>query len=149
MAYPGGSDPNDPYSQSPFGDKYPQQPYQQQPYQQPYAQQPFPQQQPYGQPYPQQYGGFGVPEHPQSTMIMVLGIVSLAGGAICWLPALAGPFAVVMGRKALQEIDASGGAIGGRGQVMAGFICGLITTALLVLVLLIVIFAIAVAVSSG
>lgn len=84
---------------------------------------------PYGyQGYPQ-YGP--PPEHPQATTIMILGILSLA---FCQL---LGPVAWIMASKARKEIDYSGGQLGGRGQVQAGYICGIIATCLLVGVLLI------------
>lgn len=58
---------------------------------------------------------------------MVLGIL----GLVCC--GLASPFAIWLGRKSLNEIDASGGMLGGRGQAQAGFIMGIIGTALWVL----------------
>ncbi|WP_039802731.1 DUF4190 domain-containing protein [Nocardia araoensis] len=76
------------------------------------------------------YGAYGPPDHPQSTTILILGILSLV------LCQFIGPFAWVMGKRALNEIDASGGAIGGRGNVNAGYICGIIATALLCVSLL-------------
>ncbi|MEV6319764.1 DUF4190 domain-containing protein [Nocardia sp. NPDC051787] len=89
-----------------------------------------PQQPPYGYP---AYGAYGPPpDHPQATTILILGILSLV------LCQIMGPFAWVMGKRALNEIDASGGAIGGRGNVNAGYICGIIATVLLCLSLLIV-----------
>ncbi|MBF6193409.1 DUF4190 domain-containing protein [Nocardia beijingensis] len=86
-----------------------------------------PQPPPYGYP---AYGAYGAPDHPQSTTILILGILSLV------LCQLMGPFAWVMGKRALNEIDASGGTIGGRGNVNAGYICGIIATALMALSLL-------------
>ena len=68
------------------------------------------------------------PPHPQSTTAMVLGIVGLVACG------LASPFALWLGRKSQREIDASGGQVSGRGQAQAGFIMGLIGTALLALV---------------
>ncbi|MEU2036607.1 DUF4190 domain-containing protein [Nocardia amamiensis] len=89
-----------------------------------------PQQPPYGY---SPYGAYGPPsDHPQATTILILGILSLV------LCQIMGPFAWVMGKRALNEIDASGGAIGGRGNVNAGYICGIIATVLLILSLLIV-----------
>ena len=61
------------------------------------------------------------PDHPRATTILVLGGLGL------------GPFAWVMGRRALKEIDSSGGSIGGRRKVWMGYVCGIIATALLVL----------------
>lgn len=76
---------------------------------------------PYGQPYMQ------APQHPQATTALVLGILSLVICAIC------GPFAWSIGKRAMNEIDASGGQIGGRGMAQAGYICGMIATILMIL----------------
>ncbi len=65
--------------------------------------------------------------HPRAVLALVLGIV---GVAVCQF---AGPFAFVISNKALKEIDASGGTIGGRGMVQAGKILGIIGIVLLVL----------------
>lgn len=87
--------------------------------------------------YPQQaYPGYPVypvrpPDHPSATTIMVLGIVSLVGAFTCALPLLLGPFAWNMGAKARREIAEANGALGGYGQVQAGYICGIISTVLL------------------
>ena len=97
---------------------------QQQYEQQPYPQQPYP---PAG--YPQQYA----PDHPQATTVLVLGVLSLV---VCWV---LGPFAWVMGKKTLDEIDASGGALGGRGAANAGYILGIVATVILGLGLLVVV----------
>lgn len=76
------------------------------------------------------YGGFASgAEHPQGTLILVLGIVGLV------LCQLAGPVAWIMGRNALREMDASGQQFTNRGQVKAGMICGIIATVLTVLVI--------------
>lgn len=86
--------------------------------------------QPYGSPQygPPQQGGnpYGAPqqEHERATVIMVLGIISVV---VCGL--FTGIPSIIMGRQALTQIDASGGALGGRGKVMAGFICGIVGTA--------------------
>jgi hypothetical protein len=73
-------------------------------------------------------GGMPAPDHPRATLILVLGIVSIV---CCGL--LAGIPAIIMGRSALAEIDAAPGRYGGRGKVNAGYICGIIGTALSVL----------------
>lgn len=92
--------------------------------------QPYP---PYGQPggYPAPgYGGgmyAGGQEHPQGTMILILGILSIV---VCQF---LGPFAWVMGRKALTEIDTSGQTYTNRTMVQAGMICGIIGSVLLIL----------------
>ncbi|WP_323792799.1 DUF4190 domain-containing protein [Nocardioides sp.] len=84
---------------------------------------------PYGspeQPYP-----YGAPSHgtgPQgtsgkATTSLVLGILSL----LCF-GLLSGIPAMIIGRSATKEIDASHGSIGGRGLATAGFVTGLIGT---------------------
>lgn len=84
---------------------------------------------PYGSPQygaPQQGGPYGAPmqqEHDKSTLILVLGILSLV---CCGL--FTGIPAIIMGRQAMQQIDSSGGMLSGRGKVQAGFICGIIGT---------------------
>lgn len=86
--------------------------------------------QPYGQtPPPYGYGyGYAPPrDHPQATTVLVLGILGLL---LCQVLA---PFAWIMGGRVLREIDAAGGAIGGRGSVNAGRICGIIGTVMLAL----------------
>lgn len=73
------------------------------------------------------------PEHPQGTTVLVLGILSLV---VCQI---LGPFAWVMGNRALQEIDAAGGGAANRGQVVAGRICGIIGTVLLIIPLVVLV----------
>lgn len=129
MSDPYGSQPDDgrddqsgqqpPYGQQPYGQ--PGQPYGQQPYQQGA----------YGQ--PGQYPPPMLPKHQSATTAMVLGIIAVAGGLLCYLPILAAPFAWVMGGRAVKEIDASGGTLGGRGEATAGRVLGIIGTVLLVL----------------
>lgn len=65
--------------------------------------------------------------HPQATTILVLGICGLV------LCQVLGPFAWVMGTRALREIDASHGQLGGRDTVNIGRILGIIGTVLMVL----------------
>jgi uncharacterized membrane protein YjgN (DUF898 family) len=89
---------------------------------------------------PNQYGappyGFGAPEHPQATLVLILGIVGIV---VCGLVA---PFAWVMGNRVVKEIDASNGQLGGRSQAQAGRICGIVGTGLIALALLTVVVAI-------
>ena len=66
-------------------------------------------------------------------MLGILGIL------VCQVLA---PFAMVMGRRAVKEIDASNGTIGGRGSAQAGYILGIIGTVLLALGVLVVVVAI-------
>ncbi len=72
-------------------------------------------------------------KHNDATTAMVLGIVAVSGAFICAVPVLMAPFAWYMGAKAEREIDASNGALAGRGEASAGKILGIIGTVLLVL----------------
>ncbi|WP_280433390.1 DUF4190 domain-containing protein, partial [Nocardia brasiliensis] len=94
-----------------------------------------PQQPPYGYP---AYGAYGPPpDHPQATTILILGILGLVFCQIL------GPVAWVMGKRALNEIDASGGAMGGRSNVMVGYVCGIISSVLIILgILFVVLFVV-------
>lgn len=80
----------------------------------------------YGAPMP----GYGGPpqNHPRAVLTLVLGILSIV---CCGL--FTGIPAIILGRKGLAEVDASGGTIGGRGMLQAGFICGIVGTVLSVL----------------
>lgn len=131
------SDPNNPYGQepdpnNPHGEPpaYGQQP---PPYGEsnPYGQQPPPYgaSNPYGQPDP--YGA--ATQHPQSTTILVLGILSI----VCCQ--ILGPVAWIMGNKAVKEIDANPGAYSGRETANIGRILGIIGTVLLAIGLVIAI----------
>lgn len=100
----------------------------------------------YGQPqgYPPQ--GYAT-DHPKATTSLVLGILGIV---ICGIIA---PFAWRMGKRTVDEIDASNGQLGARGSAQAGYILGLIGTILLALglifgVLLVVIAIIGAASSS-
>ena len=133
MSDPGDPSPGDPTSpfgsgaptDPPAGDpgSYGQAPYGQAPYgQTPYGQPAYGQPPGYGAPY-----GYGPPqyEHPQGTMILILGIVGIVA---CQL---ASPFAWVMGNRVLAEIDANPSAYSNRGIVVAGRICGIVGCVLL------------------
>ena len=63
------------------------------------------------------------PVHPQSTLVLVFGILSLV---CCGF--LTGVPGIIIGRKALKEVDASGGQIA-PGSLKAGYICSIIGTA--------------------
>jgi hypothetical protein len=89
-------------------------------------------------PPPPQYGapqppyGAPLPNHPRSTLVLVLGILSIpCCGLFTGIPA------IILGRSALREIDANPGQYGGRGMVNGGYICGIIGTVLSVLGILI------------
>lgn len=89
---------------------------------------------PGGYPPPQGYNPYLTPpKHPQATTSMVLGIVSVAAGLMCWLPLLISPVAWIMGAKAVRDIDASRGAQSGRSEAVAGKVLGIIGTVLLIL----------------
>lgn len=72
-------------------------------------------------------GGYGPPqvEHPQGTVVLVLGILAIVACQIL------GPFAWVMGNRAMKEIDATPGRYSNRGLVNAGRICGIVGSVLL------------------
>ncbi len=76
-----------------------------------------PMQPPYGPP---------PPNHPQAITVLVLGILGLV---VC---GILGPFAWVMGNRAVREIDASRGALGGRTEANVGRILGIVATVLLI-----------------
>jgi uncharacterized membrane protein YjgN (DUF898 family) len=61
---------------------------------------------------------------------LVLGILGIV---FC---SLLSPFAWRLGRQTVDEIDASHGQLGGRGAAQAGYVLGIIGTALLGLVVL-------------
>ncbi|MFE7801624.1 DUF4190 domain-containing protein [Nocardia sp. NPDC057440] len=65
-------------------------------------------------------------EHPNATAVLFLGAASL----ICC--GLLGPVAWALGKRALDQIEESGGAFGGRVQVMVGYILGIVGTILMV-----------------
>ena len=143
-----------PYAQAPYGQApYGPPPYAPAPHGQPPSSRPA-----YGYPPPAGQsappGGLAVPapyaafaprpDHPQSTLSLVLGIAGLVGGlALCGLGLVASPFAWALGRNALNEIQASGGQLGGDNQARTGMIMGIIGSVLLgVAVLAVVGFAI-------
>ncbi len=78
--------------------------------------------------YPPQFS-YGRPQqdHPQATTILILGICGLV------LCQILGPFAWSMGNKALREVDASQGQLGGRDMVNVGRILGIVATVLMIL----------------
>jgi len=73
------------------------------------------------------------PNHAQATTVLVLGILSLV---VC---GVIGPFAWTMGNRVVREIDASGGAVGGRTEANVGRILGIVATVLIVVGLVIVV----------
>jgi hypothetical protein len=90
----------------------------------------------YGPPGPLHYA----PEHPKATTALVLGIL---GVVVCQV---LGPFAWSIGKRTVNEIDASGGQYGGRGSAQAGYILGIVGTVLLALGVLFFVFYLVLAV---
>ncbi|KRF16726.1 hypothetical protein ASG90_10765 [Nocardioides sp. Soil797] len=84
------------------------------------------------------------PQHPSAMTAMGLGIFSLVGGFTCYLPVLAAPFAWVVGRNTVREIDAEPGRWSGRELANAGRIMGMVATILLVLGLVAVVVGISI-----
>jgi len=70
------------------------------------------------------------PDNKRALWALILGIV----GIVCC--PIAAPFALFMGRKEVQAIDAGMGAKENRGMALAGFILGIIGVVFLVLWLL-------------
>jgi hypothetical protein len=121
----------------PGDDQQGQQPSWQQP-QQPQWQQPQQQQPQWGQ---GGGGGFQPQTTPGSaTAALILGICALL---VC--PIICAPLALVYGNRARNEIDSSGGRLGGRGMATAGIVLGWIGIAWAVLW---IIYIIAVAASA-
>jgi hypothetical protein len=90
--------------------------------------------QPPGYQQPYYYQPYAPPQdHPQATLALILGILGLV---LCGVVA---PFAWVIGKRAVTEIDASGGMIGGRSSAQAGYILGLVGTILLIISLVFVV----------
>ena len=104
----------------------------------PGGQPPYDPNQPYGQGAMPPAGGYGAPpaqNHPRAMTSLILGILGIVCCSIC------APFAWSIGKKAVNEIDASGGRFGGRGQAQAGYILGIIGTVLLAISLVVVIIS--------
>lgn len=103
---------------------------------------------PPGRPYPPPGYPYGYgyapqpPKHPRAVPAMVLGIVGLAAGVMCYLPFLVAPLAWIFGHKAMKEIDASGGMLSGRSEAKTGMILGIIGTVILVIALALVVLLI-------
>lgn len=99
---------------------------------------------PYGQP---GYGYVPPPPTPSdANTALILGIVSVVlCGAFTGIPA------IVIGRRAMREIDDSQGALGGRSNAQAGFVLGIVGTVLMTLgvILLVALVAVGVLVADG
>ncbi len=151
------NNPYDPQSQPSASPPYESNPYSQpsaaNPYEQPGGQygQPAPYgQQPaqYGQPTPygQPYGAYGaLPEHPQGTLVLILGIL----GIFFVIPA---PIAWVIGNKAKKEIDASGTRYSNEQLLNVGRILGMVFTiiyAISIVLTLVLVIVLVVAAGAG
>lgn len=135
----GSQQPGSPYGEGSTPPPYEQQP----PYTAPQYGQPYGQQQPYGQaqPYGQQPGyPTYAADHPKATTVLILGILGIV---VCGFIA---PFAWRMGKRTVDEIDASQGRLGGRGSAQAGYVLGLIGTVLLGLGLLFLVVVVVIAI---
>lgn len=78
-----------------------------------------------------------VPKHRSAQTAMILGLVGLAGAPACLgLTLFLSPFAWGIGKEAMHDIDAAQGRLGGRDEAKAGYITGIVGTALLVLLFL-------------
>lgn len=78
------------------------------------------------------------PKHEQATTAMILGIVSLVGAFVCFVPVVLGPFAWYMGAKAKREIEDSRGALSGLSEAKGGMVTGIIATVLMILGLMLI-----------
>jgi hypothetical protein len=87
--------------------------------------------------------GTVAPDHPRATVALILGILGIVACSVV------APFALVIGRRAVKEIDASGGRLGGRGMAQAGFILGVIGTVILALSLIGILVVIIVAAANA
>jgi hypothetical protein len=74
-----------------------------------------------------------VPPRPTSSRAVTALVLGILGIVFC---PLAAPVAWAIGREAEQQIDASGGALDGRGLATAGKITGIIGAVMLVLYVL-------------
>lgn len=81
-----------------------------------------------------QWGAPAVYNHPKGTTVLVLGILS-----VVVLPLL-GPFAWLMGRSALKEVDAASQQVTNRSSLVAGMVLGIIGTVLAALGALALVF---------
>ena len=77
------------------------------------------------------YSATGVPQwapdHPDSTTVLILGILGIS---VCQVIA---PFAWVKGARVKREIEESGGKLGGRSHVQLGYVLGIVGSVLLAL----------------
>lgn len=84
----------------------------------------------YGQPYPAPYPYYGAGQPTEGMAIGAL-VSGIASFVICFAGIVTAVVAVVLGTKALDRIDASGGRLGGAGLAKAGRILGYVYLGLL------------------
>ncbi|MDT0200740.1 DUF4190 domain-containing protein [Nocardioides sp. AE5] len=77
------------------------------------------------------------PPHPAASTSLTLGLISLIGGMLCYVPILMAPYALIHGRRTVREIDAEPGRWSGRESASAGYILGIIGTVILALGILV------------
>lgn len=104
----------------------------------------------YGYPqYGSPYGGLPV-EHPRGTTILVLGIVSVAGVFLCLVGGIfTGIPAWMMGNSARKEIAAAPGQYSNAGTLKAGWILGIIGTAVSAVVIVVMAVGITIAITTA
>jgi hypothetical protein len=82
-------------------------------------------------PPPMGMGGFPPPNHGLAVASMVCGILAIVPGCCCGLFGMPLSIAaLVMGLMSINQINASGGQLGGKGMAIAGTVCGGIAGAL-------------------
>jgi len=72
------------------------------------------------------------PRHREADKVLVLGLVGIIGGFVCYLPILLAPFAWVIGNRVVREIERSQGHLSGHEAANTGRILGMVGTGLLV-----------------
>jgi hypothetical protein len=94
--------------------------------------------------------GYGAPApRPNASSAVTALVLGILGVVTC------GPFtsipAIIVGRNAVREVDASQGQLGGREMAQAGFVLGIVMTVLygLALLLVIVVFVFGAVISSS
>lgn len=107
------------------------------PYSQPSAPSQYQPNSPYGQPAPGPVSPYGqpypiLPEHPQGTLVLVMGIIGI-------FTLITGPIALVIGGKARKEIAATGARYSNEQSITIGWVLGIVGTVLLGLTVLMVI----------
>jgi hypothetical protein len=85
-------------------------------------------------PPPQQYGGYGYTLPSRASTVLTLGILSLV---VC---GIMGPIAWAMGSEELRRIDRGETDPTTRGTVVAGRVCGIIASALMIVSVLVIVF---------